>query len=332
MTIKRCICAILLTVLIVGTMTACGKKTDYSFGTGNIGGNYYSYGNTLAGLIGGDDININVKSTAGSAANLRLIQKGFLDMAIVQSDVLLDAYDGKGLFDNNACDGVRVVAGLYMEECQIIVSADSDIYTVGDLYSKNVSVGEDESGVMQNAKQILAVNGLTVNNINASYLSFSDSAEALKSGAIDAFFCTAGAPTTSVQELSKEMDIRLISLDSRTCKQLIQEYPCYVERVIPAGTYQGQDEDVTTLGVKAVLVVSNKLSDDFVIAVTETLFTHSTELQYATSADAIDKEFAVEAIPVPFHSGAAKWYEQQGIQVGSSNGGSTGYGVDASQD
>lgn len=328
----RRVYAIFLAVLTVLIMTACGKTKEYSFGTGNIGGNYYSYGNALAGLMQSDELHINVKSTAGSAANLRLIQKGFLDMAIVQSDILFDAYNGEGVFAGNKCDGVRAIAGLYMEECQIIVGADTDIYTVGDLYGKNVSVGEEESGVMQNAKQILASYGLGFSNINASYLSFSDSAAALKSGEIDAFFCTAGAPTTAVQELAKDMNIRLISLDDRNCRQLIDEYPSYTQCVIPAGTYQGQDEDVSTVGVKAVLVVSNKLSDEFVSYLTETLITHSSEMQYSTSAGALDVQFAVDSIPVPFHSGSASWYKAQGIEVNSKGDGHTGYGVSSGQD
>lgn len=322
-------------MLVLGIMlTACGNSKEYSLGTGNLGGNYYSYGNALAGILKTEDSDlvIDVKTTAGSAANLRLLQKGFLDMAIVQSDTLYDAYTGNGVFDGEACSGVRAVAGLYTEECQIVVRNDSDIWTVEDLYGKSVSVGEEESGVMQNAEQILLANGITFSRMDTKYLSFSDSAAALKNGEIDAFFCTAGAPTTSVQELSKEVDIRILSIDERTCQQLINEYPSYSQCIIPAGTYEGQEDDINTLGVKAVLVVSNKVSDDFVTFVVENIFSHSAELQYATSAQEIDINFATSAIPVPFHNGASSYYEQKGFSVNTSDNGATNYGVNAPQD
>lgn len=330
---KHMLLAVLLSMVMI-LLTACGDTKEYSFGTGNMGGNYYAYGNALAGLLKQEDeaLTVNVTSTAGSAANLRLLQKGFLDMAIVQSDTLMDAYQGTGVFEGNTCTGVRAIAGLYMEECQIIVRADSDIYSVADLYKRNVSVGEQESGVMQNAKQILLANGISMEMIQASYMSFSDSAASLKSGEIDAFFCTAGAPTTAVQELSKEMEIRLISLDERNRQQLIKEYPCYTECVIPAGTYIGQEEDVTTIGVKAVLVVSNKMSDEMAGKITDTLFGHVQDLQYATSVSSLDTDFAVQSVTAPFHSGAAAWYAGKNIEVSTTDSGNTSYGVTAGQD
>lgn len=327
MKLRKRIFTLFTSILLVFTLAACGNNNEYSFGTGNIGGNYYSYGNALAGIIENDGNVINVKTTQGSAANLRLLQNGFLDMAIVQSDVLLDACNGTGAFEGKACSGVRAIAGLYTEECQIVVNADSEIYDVEDLYNKKVSVGEEESGVMKNAEQILLANGLNFNRVNVVNLSFADSAQSLKKGEIDAFFCTAGAPTTSILELSKEMNIRIISLNDRTIEQLINEYPCYTRCVIPKGTYQGQDEDVTTLGVKAVLVVTDKVTDEFVKYITETLFTHSSELMYATPAGELTSEFATSAIPAPFHKGAALWYEENNITVNTNADGTSSFGI-----
>ena len=50
--------------------------------------------------------------------------------------------------------------------------ADSGINTIEDLQDKRVSVGEEESGTEQNAKQILAVYGLNdslVDEVNLDY-------------------------------------------------------------------------------------------------------------------------------------------------------------------
>lgn len=43
---------------------------------------------------------------------------------------------------------------------RLLIKADSSINTVEDLQDKRVSVGEEESGTEQNAKQILAAYGL----------------------------------------------------------------------------------------------------------------------------------------------------------------------------
>ena len=321
-------------VILCGVLlfSACGQKETYLLGTGNEAGNYYAYGNTLSELLEQNELEVDVKKTAGSAANLRLLQKGFLDMAIVQSDTLLDAYRGKGDFLGNECTGVRAVAGLYTEECQVIVAADSDIYSIADLYEKKVSIGEEESGVKRNAIQILDANGIKETQIVAYYLSFSDSADALKSGEIDAFFMTAGAPTVAALQLAEKMDIRILSLDDKTCQKLMKEYPSYTKCVIPAGTYPGQTEDADTVGVKAVLVVGNKMPNRVVSKISECLFANVEKLRTVDSEQVLSKEYATEAIPIPFHKGAANWYEGQGVQVSTTEVGSTGFFTGVGQD
>ena len=188
----------LLLLPIIALLVGCGGKTADNtnptrFGTGGTGGMYYHYGTELAKLIQSDGkgYKLDVKTTAGAAANLRLLREKFLDIAIVQSDTLSNAVNGTGIFTEIGPGvGYAAVAGLYTEACQIVVSANSEIKTVNDLVGKKVSVGEKESGVIQNAEQILMAHGLTFEMIEPSYLSFADSAKALESGKIDAFFVT----------------------------------------------------------------------------------------------------------------------------------------------
>ncbi|MBE5899783.1 MAG: hypothetical protein E7279_09305 [Lachnospiraceae bacterium] len=68
------------------SLSACTDKSTVRLGTG---GTYYAYGEQLSKL----DSSIEVKTTAGSEANMRLLDKGFIDAAIVQSDSL-DVSDG----------------------------------------------------------------------------------------------------------------------------------------------------------------------------------------------------------------------------------------------
>lgn len=308
---------ILLSAVLALSLCSCKSSDRLAFGTGGIGGNYYAYGSAYAQLIGGDSdkLSVEVKATAGSAANLRLLQQGFLDIAVVQSDMLSDAYSGEGDFAEMPCRSVRALAGLYTEECQLIVRADSDIYAVSDLYGKTVSVGEEDSGVIKNAELIMELNGITNGSVKKVNLSFSDSAAALEKGTIDAFFVTAGLPTTAVTELAKETAIRLISLDEKTIERMTGENSFYTACTIPANTYAGQTEDVRTVGVKAVLVASGRVSDDTAEQLVRTLFDHSSELHYSTSASEFSADFAASGITVPFHSGAARFYEANGITV-----------------
>lgn len=316
MRLRRVCPAVLLSVLFLLCLSGCGKtEGGLRFGTGGTGGLYYAYGNALAPFITeATGLEVEIRTTTGSEANLRLLQNDMVDLAIVQSDVLKYAAEGEGSSSGEELSGYSAVAGLYTEACQIVVTEASGITSVADLAGKRVSIGEEESGVTRNAEQILMANGLTTDRLTVSRLSFADSADAMERGEIDAFFCTAGAPTNAVAELAGRMDIRLIPIDQGPVDQLTSLYSCYAPCVIPAGTYRGQDEDVETLGVRAVLVARDGLDAEVVKRITGALFEHSSILPDTADA-ASDPEGAVGSVPVPFHPGAADYYKEQGISV-----------------
>ena len=194
---KRWFALCMCIVMLAGILTSCGTNTGkIKFGAAGLGGTYRVFGDTFANLVTSKNkkYKMEVKTTAGSAANLRLLSDGYIQMAVAQTDLTNDAYERTGIFENEKQHGgYSAVAALYTEACQIVVKADSSINTVEDLQDKRVSVGEEESGTEQNAKQILAAYGLNDSLVEEVNLDSSNAAEELREGKIDAFFCTAGA-------------------------------------------------------------------------------------------------------------------------------------------
>ena len=315
---KRICSALLLSCLLIACLAGCGQTTDeLRFGTGGTGGVYYAYGSALAPAIKeATGFDVAVKETTGSEANLELLSGDLADLAIVQSDTLQYAAVGEGSFEGRVLSGYSAVGGLYTEACQIVVTEKSGITSIADLAGKRVSVGAENSGVTRNAEHILRANGLTMDKLKVSRLAFAESAAAMERGELDAFFCTAGAPTNAVSELAEKMDIRLISPDRRTIDQLMGLYNCYAMCTIPAGTYKGQKENVITLGVRAVLVASDSLDAAIVNQITDALFQSNDQIQSAVTTDvALTPEDAVQSVPIPFHFGAASYYGEKGIEV-----------------
>ena len=329
---------LLLLLPIIALCIGCGGGENSAnnairFGTGGTGGMYYAYGTELAKMIQADgkEYALDVKTTAGSAANLRLLREKFLDLAIVQSDTLSNAINGRGVFAAAGPGvGYAAVAGLYTEACQIVVAKNSEIKNISDLVGKKVSVGERESGVLQNAEQILMAHGLTFEMIEPIYFSFTDSATALEKGQIDAFFITAGAPTAAIADLATRKEIRLLSIDPDVQSNMMKLYKGYTLCTIPANSYPGQTEDISTIGVKAVLVASTDLAEGEVAYLTEFIFKNADNLPHNTS-DKLTNAYAVGDIPSSFHAGAAKFYEAQGVKVNIYSGKSS-ESVKASQD
>ncbi|MBQ6058579.1 MAG: TAXI family TRAP transporter solute-binding subunit [Clostridia bacterium] len=326
---KRKLSLLLVLVLVFAiAMTACNKTEDNTEGdepaapvnikmaTGGTTGTYYAYGGVVGTLFSDkiEGLTVDVQSTGASAANINLISDNEVQVAIVQNDVLDYAYNGTDLFDGNKLEGFSSMAACYAEVCQIVANPSSGITTVADLAGKNVSVGDAGSGVEFNSRQILEAYGLTFDDINVWNLGFGDSASALKDGKIDAFFCTAGAPTTAITELATTNSIVILNVDGEEAAKLIESYPFYTSYSIPANTYKGMTEDATTVAVKATFIVNNELSEDLVYNMTKTLFECKEDVVAGNAKGSeLDPAYAVEGVSVPFHPGAEKYFKEVGV-------------------
>ena len=314
---NRLFAALLGAALMLGVLTGCASGSDrVRIGTAGSGGTYYAYGTVLSQIFAGDgETSYEVKDTAGSAANLRLLSDGYLELAIAQSDVTDEAYSGTGIFAENPRTGYSAVASLYTEPCQIVVRADSDIHSVEQLLGKRVSVGEKESGVAYSARSILECCGLSFEMIDAQQgLTYAEAALALENGEIDAFFCTAGAPTNAVMNLARETPIRLLSLDEDQMNRLLQTYPFSIPTVVPADTYPGQTADTTTVGVRALLLASDKLSEDAVYDMVTAIYANGDTIRMGTPANTelAPADWKV-GVTVPIHPGSQRYFDEQDI-------------------
>lgn len=316
---KKKLSLLVVLCLIASTMfTGCGSNGHrMMFGTGGTAGTYYAYGGVLAQYMRTNaDIRVTAVSTGGSKVNIQSIQDNDYQLGFAQSDVMTYAWEGTRAFENDgATHDFRVLGSLYNETVQLF-TMDKSIKTVKDLKGKKVSIGASGSGVYFNAIDVLKGAGLSLEDIKPQYQSFEDSKEALKDGRIDAAFIVAGAPTSAITELATTNGVSFINIDGEVRDTIMKECPYYNSLVIPAGTYPGQDEDVETITVKAVLLVAATASEDDVYKLTAAIFDHIDDI---TKENAKGGELSVEnatsTSTVPYHKGAAKYYAEHGVTV-----------------
>ena len=290
------------------------------FVTGGESGTYYAFGSVIAQHATN---NTSVPVTAlvgnGSAANIAELEDGNAELAFCQSDVMAYAYDGseqwQSLGSGAPVTCYSTVAALYDEQVQI-VTCDESIKTVADLKGKNVSIGAAGSGVYFNAIDVLGAYGLTEADINPTFESFADTANSIKDGKIDAGFVVAGAPTTAITDLSTSKTAYLIPIDKEHVDQLVASSPYYQASTIPAGTYTGQTEDVSTVTVNAVILANDSVAEDSIYAFVADIFDNAADLvdSHAKYAElSLDK--AASITTVPYHPGAAKYFTEKGKTV-----------------
>lgn len=288
--------------------------TALNFTTGGDQGTYYGFGGVMAQKIGEvTSTSVTAITSGGSQANIYALQDGDAELAFVQSDVMAYAYNGERLFEEDgAITDFSTVGALYMEQVQI-VTLDPEIKTVADLAGKKVSIGAAGSGVYFNAIDVLGAYGLTEEDIEPTYQSFGDSAEALQDGQIDAAFVVAGAPTTAVTSLAATSPVYLVSLDDEHIEALQETSPYYSKNVISKDAY-GTDDDVTTVAIGAVVIARDDVSDADVYNFLYGVFENLDNLSH-DKAKELSLEFATSVADVPYHPGAAAYYADKGFEV-----------------
>ena len=312
--------SIVLVIALALSLAACGgsgSASKMTMGTGGTSGTYYAFGGVLGQYIKNNaGIDVIVVSTDGSKANIESIAAGDYQLGTVQSDVMAYAWEGTRSFESTGkVDSFRVVAGLYAEAVQLI-TLDPEIKSVADLKGKAVSIGAPGSGTYFNAMDVLSAAGLAETDIKPQYQSFADSTDALKDGKIDAAFIVAGAPTAAITELCTTNSASLVPIDGDIAAKLMEACPFYTSYTIPAGTYNGQAEDVTTVTVKATLIVAASASEDDVYNLTKAIFDN---VDAIAAENGKGKELSVEnatsGMAAPFHAGAAKYFAEKGVTV-----------------
>lgn len=321
--IKRNLVLLAAVALLAAFAAGCGTsdqenqpqgQTEYiNIATGGTSGTYLPLGGAIAEILNDSlpGVNATAETTNASVANVNLLRGGSVQLAFIQNDISYYAAHGEEMFKDGPVEGLQALATLYPETVQIITLDKSGIDSVADLKGKRVAVGAAGSGVEANARQIMAVNGITYDDIKVQYLSFSEAANSLKDGNIDAGFITAGFPTAAVLDIAAQHNVMLVPVDDETADQLIQDYPFYTKVTIPAETYQGQATEVQSLAVKAMLVGTDQMDEPTAYNIVKAIYSNLDRLQAAHSVGKlITTETAKDGISIPMHPGAEKFFAE----------------------
>ena len=316
---------VVFVLFLLGLMTGCGgetkegaegKKAENVFvtiATGGSSGAYFALGGAISNQLNQkiEGINSSVQSTGASAVNATLLGTEKVELAFAMNDVVSYAYTGTEVFEEKGkVENLRGIAALYPNFVQLITVEKTGIKEVSDLKGKRVGVGAPGSGTEVNARQILKAHGITYDDIKADYLSYAEAVEQMKNGAVDAAFLTSGLPNSTIMDLSTTQDVKIIPIRKESVEKLAEEYPFYASEVIPAGTYDNE-EDVETAAVQTLLVTRADLSDDLVYDITKTIFENLDALRETHSAaNSIKLETVKKGMPIPLHPGAEKYFNE----------------------
>lgn len=244
--------------------------------------------------------------TAASVENTIKVVRGDMLAGIAMGNVVMDAYNGEGKFPSKM--PVKVLFALYPNLVHPLTLEKSGIASLSDLKGKRVSLGAPGSGTAVTSAALLKTLGIDPDkDIEAVYLNYSETTNALSNGQIDAGFIVGGQGVGAVTQFALTQDIKMIPIAPQEREQFIAQYPAYSAYSIPEGIYN--NVGVTdTLSIWNVLVVRADMPTEMAYQLTKAAYDNMAEVRKVVKvAEATVPANAERLAGVPLHPGAKKY-------------------------
>ncbi|WP_367971670.1 TAXI family TRAP transporter solute-binding subunit [Vibrio scophthalmi] len=308
------------------TTQVSAQDRSYILATASTGGTYYPVGVALATLSKVKlapkyHFSLSAISSAGSGENVKLLNENEAQFAILQGLYGAWAWNGEGPYKSRQ-EELRSVSMLWQNVEHFIVRSDlaktGTVADLNNLQDEKFSIGKKNSGTENSGRQIMKGLGIDADGFNLAHMGYGGSASALQNGTIKGMNTPAGVPVGAVTQAFAALgdDIQILSFTDEQIKQANGDYNLWTKYEIPAGTYPSVEETITTIAQPNFLAVRDDVSEQDVYELTKAIYENLTFLQgihKATKAMALEK--AIAGLPVPLHPGAARYYQEMGIEV-----------------
>jgi hypothetical protein len=318
--------------LLLGSAATISQAQDtrsYILATATTGGTYYPVGVALATLVKvklepTENLSMSAISSAGSGENVKLMREDQAQFSILQALFGAWAADGSGMLEAEGPQPhLRSISMLWVNVEHFVVTKDmAKTGTIDDLAEfggEPFSIGARNSGTEGSGRAIMDGLGIDPDEVfEVVYMGYTPTAEALQNGTIKGANLPGGVPVAAVAQAFASMgdDLVILGLTEEQVARANSQLELWPTYEIPADTYPGQSEAVTTVAQPNFLAVRDDIPEEDVYLITKTMYENLPFLQNihaATNDMALDK--ALAGLPIPLHPGALRFYEEQGIEV-----------------
>ena len=321
---KKILIVILVTMMV---LSACARPNEkepaqetvtINIPTAATTGALYPLGSSMANLWSKqiDYVKANAQASNGGNDNLNLLQSGEAQVSMAVTSIMYQSYKGEATFEGRPNEKLRVISGLYYNPNQVVVRKESNINSIKDLSGKNFASGAPGSTTEVETNLHLTEAGVSYpDGLKVQFVGFTEAIDLMRNKQLDGTWIMAGLPTAAVTEITTTADGKLISIEDDVITKLQEIYPWYAKYTIPAGTYDGQEEDITTSAIKMAIFTSSDLSEDVVYELTKTFWENIDTLKQSNnSLKNLKIEDAVTDLAgLPLHEGAIKYYKEVGV-------------------
>ncbi|GAW36673.1 hypothetical protein RA2_03748 [Roseovarius sp. A-2] len=312
MKLKATVAAIVLTTAAI---SAASAETRVTYKSAKTGSSYYQMGVELAEAlkVGTDgDISVTIEESQGSVQNVMEVRARGGDYVFTTPPALVGlAQQGKAMFEGKsapAFDDIRALFPIPSLTMHFVMSQDSGVTDLMGLEGKTILLGKGTFGATEGEKYLNLFN--LADSVKIADAELSNAVAALKNGQIDGFVTAGSWPAPNVIEAAASTPVTVLSL---TGEQLAETKR--TKMTIPAGTYAGQESDITTTSLPVVAYTTTKMDDDTAYELTKTYWESKAKLSETSRWwNGVDQAL-LSNITGKIHPGAVRYYDEAGIEL-----------------
>jgi TRAP transporter TAXI family solute receptor len=291
-----------------------GAGIHLSIGTAGSGGYFYPMGGAIANIINQqvEGAEASAEVTGGSAENVALVGANECQMGMANGNLVYAGYYGQDPY-TEAYEDIRALFAIQPSVIQVTTLESTGIKSIADLKGKKVCLGPAGGGQIVLFAELISYYGMTLADMNAVYLAFTEGISDMLDGNCDAVVVMAAMPTSAIVELSaKSGSYRILGIDEAIIEQARAKSPYFLSYEIDGGTYTGFDEDILTIAASSVMMGRSDLPEEMAYQICKAVYDHLDVL--VNTVDSA-KSMSVETgwdVPIALHPGAERFFKEFG--------------------
>jgi TRAP transporter TAXI family solute receptor len=282
--------------------------------TGPVAGAYSPLGKALAEAYNRALPDLHVVPTAsdgpeGASINATAVEAGQAELGFSRADIAYQVFRQPATNDG---PHLRSIGVIYTNALHLVVRRASGIKRGEDMRGRRVQMAEDRGSGSPLARYVVEAYGLTEKDVTVVGNPRNAIAR-MRADELDVRIFASAYPLSGIDDVGPSSPIALLSLDPAVVARLRSRSPFFKPATIPAGTYKGQTEDITTVGIDGLLLTRDTVPEGVVYALTKALFDAVPDLAKTQSAARMIDATNAPATPVPLHPGAARYYRERDL-------------------
>jgi hypothetical protein len=296
-----------------------------AFSTGSVSGSWFPIGAIIA-----DELNkkyfksyaLTAVPGAGGVGNPKRVSIGDSNIrfGISFACFLISAAEGKTSYDKLHPD-LRAIASLVTNAFYLIGDEKLDIRTMGEIKDRKLGLklGVDTPGStgLFTTDLIFSEMGSSLDDIEkwggkVHRVGTAGRVDLWKDRHIDAWIGFINHPASAISQSLAARSGKIIGLEEPLREKLAKKWG-YIDYVIPADTYKGQEKDIVTTGLPMVLFAKESVSNDIVYRFTKTVAEMKDKLVKTNGAFVNwEPPDMIKGLGIEVHPGALQYYKEQG--------------------